>query len=53
MAKVSPPGKEREAAGAEDRIAQAGSRSHQSVISAPPTSLSDHCDDGHTHFTGI
>lgn len=26
----------------------AGSRSYQSVVSAPPTSLSDHCDNGHT-----
>lgn len=28
-------------------------RPHQSVISLPPTSLSGHCDDGHTHLTGI
>lgn len=53
MAKVSSPGKERATAGAEDRTAWAGSRSHQSVILAPPTSTSGHCDDGHTHFTGI
>ena len=37
MAKASPPGKERAAAGTEDRIAQAGSRPQQSVIPAPPT----------------